>query len=122
MKANFISGHLNLTQEEFNAHYLPLIYMAVANGDSFVVGDARGADTMAQDYLYKWIGKSRVTVYHMFDKPRYNAGFQTVGGFQTDKERDEVMTANSTNDIAWVRQGRHRSGTQKNLDRRSIHD
>jgi hypothetical protein len=113
----FISGHLSLTQSEFDVHYKPLIDEALFHGYSFVVGDAKGADTMAQDYLY---GKTdKVTVYHMFESPRYNAGFTTEGGFLTDKERDSCMTDNSDRDIAWVREGRERSGTQKNLDRRS---
>ena len=113
----FISGHLSLTQSEFDAHYKPLIDEALFQGRSFVVGDAKGADTMAQDYLY---GKTdKVTVYHMFESPRYNAGFTTVGGFLTDQERDSCMTDNSDRDIAWVREGRERSGTQKNLYRRS---
>jgi hypothetical protein len=113
----FISGHLSLTQGEFDAYYKPLIDEALSYGHSFVVGDAKGADTMAQDYLD---GKTdKVTVYHMFESPRYNAGFPTVGGFLTDGERDSCMTDNSDGDIAWVKKGRERSGTQKNLDRRS---
>ena len=113
----FISGHLSLTQSEFDTHYKPLIDKALSCSHSFVVGDARGADTLAQKYLF---GKTdKVVVYHMFEAPRYNAGFPTEGGFQSDEERDIAMTGNSDNDIAWVRKGREESGTQKNLDRRS---
>lgn len=46
-------------------------------------------------------------------------GFPTRGGFQSDLERDTQMTLDSDRDIAWVRAGRMRSGTQANLDRRS---
>ena len=113
---HFISGHLSLTQEEFNAHYQPLIDKALSRNNSFVIGDARGADTLAQNYLF---GKThRVNVYHMFESPRYNVGFSTDGGFKSDTERDIAMTNNSDADIAWVRTGREKSGTQKNLDRR----
>ena len=42
---NFVSGHLDLTCAEFDAHYRPAIDKALAAGDSFVVGDARGADS-----------------------------------------------------------------------------
>ena len=113
---HFISGHLSLTQEEFSVHYQPSIDKALSHKHSFVVGDAKGADTLAQDYLY---GKTdKVTVYHMFESPRYNVGFTTTGGFLTDEERDSYMTDNSDSDIAWVREGREKSGTQKNLDRR----
>ncbi|MDY6900356.1 MAG: hypothetical protein SWZ49_20110 [Cyanobacteriota bacterium] len=114
---NFISGHLDLTQTEFNEHYCPQIDDALSNNQGFVVGDARGADTLAQQYL---LNKTKaVVVYHMFESPRNNAGFPTRGGFQTDNERDEQMTRDSHQDIAWVRRGRKKSGTQKNLDRRN---
>ena len=60
-----------------------------------------------------------VVVFHMFDNPRNNAGgFSTAGGFKNDKERDAAMTNNSDADIAWVRPGREKSGTAKNLSRR----
>lgn len=115
----FISGHLSLTQQEFALHYKPRIDAALAAGESFVVGDARGADVMAQGYLAE-AGCKEVTVYHMFDTPRNNpAGFPTVGGFQGDTERDVAMTAASDSDIAWVRPGRESSGTQANLLRRN---
>jgi len=113
---NFISGHLDLTQAEFDEHYRQQIDNALSKNQGFVVGDARGADTLAQQYL---LDKTKaVVVYHMFESPRNNAGFPTRGGFQSDKERDEQMTRNSHQDIAWVRIGREKSGTRKNLDRR----
>ncbi len=112
----FISGHLDLTPAEFAEHYQPQIDAALARGDTFIVGDARGADTMSQAYL---ASRYDVTVYHMMARPRNNVGmFQTMGGFKTDSERDKWMTLNSDYDIAWVRHGRKSSGTQRNLDRR----
>lgn len=121
-----ISGHLDLTEAEFTEHYLPLIQSALDQGNEFIVGDARGADKIAQDYLYeifnafvvKKFELCPVTVYHMFTKPRNNHGFKTVGGFTSDDERDSAMTAASDYDIAWVRPGREKSGTAKNLLRR----
>lgn len=127
----FISGHLDLTDQEFEEHYLPKIGEALKNGHSFVVGDAKGADTIAQKYfntifrVYRVKGEincelAPVTVYHMFKSPRNNAGgFKIIGGFQSDDERDAAMTAASDYDIAWVRPGREKSGTAKNLARRN---
>lgn len=113
---NYVSGHLDLTPDEFEAHYRPAIDAALARGEAFVVGDARGADAMTQNYLF---GKTAaIVVYHMFTNPRTNAGFSTIGGFGSDEERDARMTADSDRDIAWVRPGREKSGTRKNLDRR----
>ncbi|WP_414753956.1 hypothetical protein [Anabaena sp. CCY 9910] len=115
---NFISGHLDITQAEFEIHYRPLIDRAIAQNECFVVGDARGADTLAQQYL--WGRTEAVIVYHMFTSPRNNPGFLTRGGFQSDVERDTQMTLDSDRDIAWVRPGRERSGTQANCDRRIL--
>lgn len=115
----FISGHLDLTQEEFDLHYRPRIHDAVLLGHDFVVGDARGADDMAQRFLSTHKCKPRFIVYHMFDSPRHNAGKHTEGGFQSDDERDAKMTSVSQYDIAWVRGGREKSGTAKNISRRN---
>jgi hypothetical protein len=116
MPTYFISGHLDLTQQEFNAYYRELLVRAIDAGGTFVVGDARGADTMTQEFFK---GDKDVTVYHMFDKPRNNVyDCKTVGGFKSDDERDTAMTAASNEDIAWVRPGREKSGTAKNLERR----
>lgn len=119
----FISGHLDLTFEEFWEHYVPQIEKALMRGQAdFVVGDARGADTLSQTHLSRVRTNTHpfsMTVYHMFDSPRNNEGnFPTVGGFSSDQERDEAMTAASDEDIAWVRPGREKSGTANNLKRR----
>ncbi len=118
-KTYYLSGHLDLTDREFDAHYAAAIAAAFEEGARFVVGDARGADTMCQRALAA-LGCDRTTVYHMFESPRNNAwNFKTVGGFGTDEDRDAAMTAASDADIAWVRPGRERSGTAKNLQRRT---
>jgi hypothetical protein len=113
----FVSGHLDLTQEEFDEHYAGRIEEAHAQGFDFVVGDAAGADARAQ-VLLKQLG-ARVVVFHMHDTPRHNLGwFPTRDGFKNDRARDECMTEVSSHDIAWVRPGRERSGTANNLKRR----
>jgi len=113
----FVSGHLDLTEEEFETHYKNKLIESM-NDEShyFVVGDARGCDLMAQQILIKI--PDRVTVFHMFESPRNNLGFKSIGGFGSDEERDEAMTLKSDSDIAWVKPGRERSGTARNLLRR----
>ena len=114
----FVSGHLDLAEDEFLHHYVPQIAAARARGCSFVVGDARGADLLFQRHAHAH--GLVVTVFHMFERPRNNVGdFAIVGGFGSDEARDAAMTAASTIDIAWVRPGRERSGTAKNLRRRA---
>jgi len=121
MKFAYVSGHLDLTPEEFEEHYVPKLQAAVERRDWFVVGDAKGADTMTQAWLHEQQLAATVTVVcHMFGSPRNNVGnFQTVSGFVSDEARDAYMTAQSDYDIAWVRPGREESGTAKNLARRS---
>jgi hypothetical protein len=114
----FVSGHLDLGEDEFLRHYAPQIAAAAAQGCRFVVGDARGADLLFQRHAQAH--GLAVTVFHMFARPRHNAGgFPTVGGFTSDDARDRAMTAASSFDIAWVRPGRERSGTARNLERRA---
>lgn len=118
MTTYFVSGHLDLTQQEFDTYYREQLVRAIDAGGAFVVGDARGADTMTQEYFK---GNKDVTVYHMFEKPRNNVhDYKTVGGFKSDDERDTAMTAASNEDIAWIRPGREKSGTSKNLKRRKM--
>lgn len=123
MTTYFISGHLDLTLDEFHEHYRPKLTEAIAEGASFVVGDALGADWLSQALLKRREQQlarhgCEVIVYHMLESPRHNEGFPTCGGFKSDKERDMAMTAASDADIAWVRPGREKSGTAKNLKRR----
>lgn len=120
MKTYFISGHLDLTEEEFKEHYVPRILDVLSGpGCQVVVGDAAGADTMVQEYLHS-LNMEHVVVFHMKKSPRNNAGgFPTISGYSSDEERDTALTAASDEDIAWVRPGREKSGTAKNLIRRS---
>lgn len=114
----FVSGHLDLSEDEFRLHYVELIEAAAARGCGFVVGDARGADLLFQRHAHA--RGLQVTVFHMFERPRHNLGeFPTVGGFPSDASRDAALTAASSFDIAWVRPGRERSGTARNLRRRA---
>lgn len=119
MKTIFVSGHLDLNDAEFAEHYAPSLREFASEPDMhFIVGDAPGADTKAQEYL-KALGVTRLTVYHMFTAPRNWCGVGTLkGGYTSDNARDAAMTAESTDDLAWVRPGREKSGTAKNLLRR----
>ena len=118
----FISGHRDLTAEDFKKYYIPRIDKALREdrNASFVVGDCNGADSMAQDYLRDNGGIGKTTVYHMFEKPRYlgRTKFSTRGGFKDDVSRDSAMTENSDIDIAVIGYGRWTSGTAQNILRR----
>jgi hypothetical protein len=99
----FVSGHLDLSQQEFDQFYTMQIEKAIAQNAHFVIGDAKGADAMAQKHLAK-VHYRKVTIYHIGSKPRNLLGpFETRGWFKNDEERDKAMTNASQQDIAWVR-------------------
>lgn len=115
----FVSGHRDITDDEFNIHYVPKLDKAILDGHQIVVGDYQGVDYLTQRYLSDKNYKN-VIVYHMFIKPRYYiAGFPTRGGYTSDEDRDSAMTRDSVYDIAWVRIGKEKSGTALNVVRRA---
>lgn len=119
----FISGHRDITYNEYTKLYLSKIIECIDKYDAyFIMGDYEGVDIMAQNTLMSVLGhpQDKVTVYHMHDKPRNINPLitQTIGGFKTDEERDYAMSANSDEDIAFVRCGRFTSGTAQNIIRR----
>lgn len=125
----FISGHGNLTKEEFEGYYKPVIDNIVANDNEveFIVGDYHGADKLAMDYIFEYYDVPLI-IYHMFDTPRNtpknlsenpeSEGVYFVGGFKSDEERDAAMTRDSDFDIAFVKDNRWDSGTAQNIKRR----
>jgi hypothetical protein len=131
IKTAFISGH-GLNDIYYNPYYitdlaalfrikyLTEIDNAIKAGHNFVIGDYEGIDDWANRYLNKSnIDKSKVTIYHIGESPRYNFGkFQTVGQFINDEHRDFTMTQISDYDIAFLLPDKHKSGTAKNIKRR----
>ena len=123
----FISGHRDLTQEEFNLHYLPIINSVLEDDDTpeFVIGDWEGCDTMALEYLISLHRIPWITIYCV-DNPRVQlqgsnlTDFEEIDlhGCRTYDECDAEMTKNSIFDIAWIRPGREDSHTAKNIKRR----
>ena len=91
----FISGHRDLTQEEFDANYVPAIEEAIDNGQTtwedceFIVGDCKGCDQMAAEYIAKYIEENMddwdcvpctLTIHHMFSEPRFRVGTKADDG------------------------------------------
>ncbi len=126
----FISGHRDLSYEDFEKYYIPVIESIVSRDPdaAFVVGDCDGVDKFAMDYIYSEYDYP-LTVYHMFNSPRNTPegiAIETakeddvyfVGGFTSDEERDSAMTKASDFDIAFVKDNRWNSGTAQNIKRR----
>jgi hypothetical protein len=121
----FVSGHRNITQEEFDNNYVPALQKALENKDAyFVIGDYYGVDIMAQNYLIDVlkVDPRRITVYHMYKSPRnkHPKIQNTKGGFTSDSSRDSQMTRDSDLDIAFVRDPKKISGTAENILRRHM--
>ena len=119
----FISGHRDITEEEFKKNYVPAIRKAYANYEAkFIVGDYIGVDIMAQNYLLDniKINPRDITVCHMGNEPMNvnEKVINLIGGFNTDDERDSYMTNHSDEDIAFIRNGKVNSGTEQNILRR----
>lgn len=139
----FVSGHMDLSFEDFMKYYTPVL-LDIFSYDAypiFVVGDCKGVDKFSMDYIYNNMRCGELHIYHMFDSPRnkperhieegYNlideydwvdrgdsVEIQFIGGFQSDEERDSAMTQNSDCDIAFIKDNRWNSGTAKNIKRR----
>ena len=124
-KTYFISGHRNITESEFEKYKTSILTILEQTPDAlFVVGDYYGVDIMAQNYLLDELNivPEQITVYHMFETPR-NINpkvVNTIGGFENDEECDAAMTANSSKDIAFVREHTKMSGTAQNILRRFL--
>ena len=125
----FVSGHRDLSYEDFEKYYIPKIEAAIREDleAEFVVGDCDGVDKYAIDYIYEEYFVP-LTIYHMFDTPRNapkelgkdpnSEGVYFRGDFTSDEERDSAMTKISDFDIAFVKDNRWDSGTAQNIKRR----
>lgn len=128
----FISGHRNLSYEDFEKYYIPKIKEVIEEDPKaeFVVGDCDGVDKYAMDYIFNKTNNA-VTIYHMLDKPRNTPNNKHPGSlvssykyvyfrsrFTSDEERDSAMTRDSDCDIAFIKDNRWNSGTAQNIKRR----
>lgn len=137
----FISGHRDITPEEFEKFYVPAIVDVI--------------DTCNDNYddCEFVVGDCILCIYHMFSEPRFRVGVagqdgfyhvdmvdelnadlcedddpytiddcpivHYVGGFETDRDRDSAMTNVSSEDIAFIRsKSKWDSGTAENILRR----
>lgn len=131
----FISGHRDLTIEEFEKYYIPKIKAVLEGEDcsvTFVIGDWKGCDRMVMDYLEDLLieGGIELQIYCV-DKPKNTPGnvpvkylsscfdgYVSVYCYKTYDECDKAMTENSDFDIAWIRPGKEDSYTANNIKRR----
>ena len=123
----FVSGHRDLTQEEFNEHYIPLIETVLKEDiwAEFIVGDWEGCDTMFIEYMISKRSYPDIIVTCV-ENPRIKPFGEDLFHYcrtysklcNTYDECDAFMTQESDFDIAWIRPGRGDSHTALNIKRR----
>ena len=127
----FISGHRDLTLDEFNKIYVPRIEEVLLKDDNaeFIVGDCEGVDKFAMDYIFTNTARG-LYICHIGKKPKHvpnesvyderikDYDVYLIGGFSSHVARDTYMTKNSDFDIAFVKDNRWNSGTAQNIKRR----
>ncbi len=100
-----VSGHRDITPEEFEKFYVPAIVDVIDtcndNYDDceFVVGDCRGCDEMAANFIANYIKENTddtecppciLCIYHMFSEPRFRVGVAGQDGFYHVDMVDEL--------------------------------
>lgn len=121
VRTYFISGHCDLTQEEFHKHYAHKIRKSNADYPDcvYLVGNRTGCDQFAQEYLRKiGVSPERVTIYYKETSSLVNLHGYATKTFLMNHHAAKAMTEASTHDIAWVRSGAEDSTTARNLLRR----
>jgi siroheme synthase (precorrin-2 oxidase/ferrochelatase) len=122
-----VSGHRDLTKEEFEEHYAPLIETVLKEDiwAEFIVGDWEGCDTMFIEYMISKRSYPDIVVTCV-ENPRIKPFGEDLFHYcktysklcNTYDECDAFMTQESDFDIAWIRPGREDSHTAKNIRRR----
>jgi hypothetical protein len=58
-----ISGHINILHSKFAIYYYSPLNKAIAKGNLFILGDAKGTDEMALDYILERDSAVYITIY-----------------------------------------------------------
>ena len=124
----FVSGHRDLTKEEFEKYYIPLIQKVMLYDEDaeFIVGDWEGCDTMFIEYMLEYKFDVFINVYCVNSpqmiplKDFVSTEFPNIfiNLRNTHDKCDASMTKDSDFDIAWIRPGKENSHTAKNIKRR----
>ena len=122
----FISGHRDLTREEFNEHYTPIINRIIELDSfaKFIMGDWEGCDTLVYNYILPRLKQYQTIDIYYVDTVRFDnfnkALYPQVVSRKCDsyEECDASMIYYSDFDIAWIRPGKENSHTANNVKRR----
>lgn len=114
----FISGHKDLTKEEFEQYYIPLIDQGIYNNAKFYISNYGNCDRFSYDYF-------KLCEYYNVEICFNRLGFSNIDdkfikavGFKSDEEMYCYMTNKTNKDIAWIRNEVKLTTTGKNILRR----
>ncbi|MFD1001101.1 hypothetical protein ACFQ21_17370 [Ohtaekwangia kribbensis] len=121
----YIFGNGNTSFSDFRKYYeTPLLQVVNNPGVHFLVGEFRGVDTLALEFLKTLT--PHVTLYHVGERPRYLpdrfkthvAEWKVIGNFKTDQERDCAAIDRCTHYLAidFNSDEKRKSGTLKNIE------
>ncbi|MNJ91886.1 hypothetical protein D3C87_95410 [compost metagenome] len=120
----YLFGNGNISFADFKIHYEEIMNRYLDDETvHFSLCDFRGTDALAMEVLK--CTTSRVSVYHIGERPRYLpdkfrtkvSGWKIIGGFENDEQRDREVIQNCTHFIAidFNSDEKRISGTQKNI-------
>jgi len=136
----FISGHTDITPDQFVMYYTDQLANAIRDNCRFIMGNAPGADSMALDALLRaGVPPADITVYIFRPDKDFSIGYYQSLCVQTNqdpkwksfRDRDAQMTRDSDYDVYWLRSAdecvalygeKYRvrvSGTEANIRRRA---
>ena len=121
----YIFGNGNISFSDFEKYYAQILNQYIDNEEvTFLLGDFRGADTLAMEFLK--CRATKVCVYHVGTKPRYLpdkyktkvGSWLILGGFENDEQRDLEAIKNCSHFIAidFNSDAKRKSGTLKNIE------
>lgn len=121
----YIFGNGNTSFADFQNYYgVHLLKYLSAPDAEFLVGDFRGVDTLAMEFLK--CDARKVTVYHVAERPRYIpdkyrtkvSQWTIKGGYADDTSRDRAAIDACTHYLAvdFNSNEKRKSGTLKNIE------
>ena len=123
----FCSGYADITENEFNAHYVPQIKKIQNTDSKYILSDDNEFDFKCIKYLLSTHTNPKNIIIHSINSRSCSTlnvlpefiYFAFVGGFFDKKDRDVYSTENSNDDIIWIREIHEIQNYNKNYTSRT---
>lgn len=112
MNIYFCSGYKDLTDDEFQKHYIPQFFRIQNTPSKFILSDENDFDVKCLEYLLTndvppeniIIHSTNETLSSLFKSIINGKSIVFIGNFYSRRERDAFSTSSSTDDILWLRE------------------